>query len=138
MNDELYTSSATRVKAFRERLDSQFKRVEAYVTEEEKARIQAVRSQEQVTADVAVAGLIRLGLERYAELQSFAATSSVLAENAETSTFASSALTGAVVQPAVLESSLQYASKLAAPVTASPLENPVARFFKNRKEIVNG
>ncbi len=52
-----------RVKAFRTRLsESQFKRVEAYVTTEEKAQIDSIKAKLGTTSDVAVAGLIRLGL----------------------------------------------------------------------------
>lgn len=58
-------TSASRVKAFRSRLTGQFKRVEAYVTEEEKRQIEAVKATLGVTTDVAVAGLVRLGLEQY-------------------------------------------------------------------------
>jgi hypothetical protein len=60
------TSTAPRVKAFRDRLaSSSYKRVEGYITSEEKARIDAVKTQLGVTTDVAVAGLLRMGLERY-------------------------------------------------------------------------
>ena len=60
------TSTAPRVKAFRDRLaSSSYKRVEGYITSEEKARIDAIKTQLGVTTDVAVAGLLRMGLERY-------------------------------------------------------------------------
>lgn len=58
-------TSASRVKAFRSRLSGQFKRVEAYVTEEEKAQIEEVKATLGVTTDVAVAGLVRLGLAQF-------------------------------------------------------------------------
>jgi hypothetical protein len=60
------TSTATRVKAFRDRLSSNsYKRVEGYVTSEEKARVDAVKAQLGVTTDIAVAGLVRMGLEQF-------------------------------------------------------------------------
>jgi len=152
MKQDTATNSAERVKAFRERLDSQFKRVEAYVTEDEKSRIQTVRTQEAVTMDIAVAGLVRLGLERYEELREHEASLSTTAKRPlmlsgavgsalESAPFAASAafLCGAVSASAgasAAETSIQCAS--ASLVTASePMENPVARFFKKRKEIIN-
>lgn len=73
-------TSASRVKAFRSRLTGQFKRVEAYVTEEEKRQIEAVKATLGVTTDVAVAGLVRLGLEQYQkEASAVRAVSSVSA-----------------------------------------------------------
>lgn len=73
-------TSASRVKAFRSRLTGQFKRVEAYVTEEEKRQIEAVKATLGVTTDVAVAGLVRLGLEQYQkEASAVSAVSSVSA-----------------------------------------------------------
>lgn len=59
-------STATRVKAFRDRLaSSSYKRVEGYITAEEKVRIDAVKTQLGVTTDIAVAGLLRMGLEQF-------------------------------------------------------------------------
>ena len=76
------STSASRVKAFRSRLTGQFKRVEAYVTEEEKRQIEAVKATLGVTTDVAVAGLVRLGLEQYQkEASAVGAVSSVSAQS---------------------------------------------------------
>lgn len=154
-------SSSVRVKAFRERLSSQFKRVEAYVTEDEKTRIQAVRTQENVTADVAVAGLLRLGLERYEELRTqgsasaeygassgafvlggavSASASAHLGRSLDAALFAASAsASGASFSGAMQPTSVSASAalKAPAPATTSPADSPVARFFKNRKEIVN-
>jgi len=151
-------SSSVRVKAFRDRLSSQFKRVEAYVTEDEKTRIQAVRAQENVTADVAVAGLLRLGLERYDELRAQAGASTQTIASVEAFVLggaamepqaraldaalfsaSASASVGASFSGAMPTSSTSVRAALtaAAPVTTSPADSPVARFFKNRKEIIN-
>ena len=153
-------SSSVRVKAFRDRLSSQFKRVEAYVTEDEKTRIQAVRAQENVTADVAVAGLLRLGLERYDELRAQAGASTQAIASVEafvlggaamepqaraldaalfSASASASASAGASFSGAMPTSSTSVRAALnaAAPVTTSPADSPVARFFKNRKEIIN-
>jgi len=151
MKQDTPTNSAERVKAFRERLDSQFKRVETYVTEDEKTRIQAIRTQESVTMDIAVAGLVRLGLEKYEELR--AQESSVLASANVRPT-----LTGAVAGPldaplfnasasaGILCTTATCLSMAEAPgtstaesfvTTSEPLDSPVARFFKKRKEIIN-
>jgi hypothetical protein len=152
MKQDTPTNSAERVKAFRERLDSQFKRVETYVTEDEKSRIQAVRTQEAVTMDIAVAGLVRLGLERYEELRQQEASASVTTKTPfmlsgaaagalEPAPFVASAafLCGAVSASAGASASETSIKCASAPlVTASePLDNPVARFFKKRKEIIN-
>lgn len=59
------SSSKHRVKAFRTRLTDQFKRVETYVTEQEKEQIEEVKAELGVTSDVAVAGLLRMGLAQY-------------------------------------------------------------------------
>lgn len=152
MTQDTPTNSAERVKAFRERLDSQFKRVEAYVTEDEKTRIQSIRTQEAVTMDIAVAGLVRLGLERYEELRaqesSAPATpkglfmlSGAVGGALESAPFAASA--GSLRASARASASGTSAGHLitsnATPLGTSsePMENPVARFFKKRKEIIN-
>jgi hypothetical protein len=147
MKQDTPSNSAERVKAFRDRLDSQFKRVEAYVTEEEKTRIQAVRAHEGVTMDVAVAGLVRLGLEHYealrAQEQQVAQPKTALnlcgalggaAEAVAFGATAGASARGAAA-PGLIAASVSLASAVAAPEQA---DNPVARFFKKRKEILNG
>jgi hypothetical protein len=154
MKQDTPTNSAERVKAFRERLDSQFKRVEAYVTEDEKSRIQAVRTQEAVTMDIAVAGLVRLGLERYEELRAQDATaptgplskgpfmlSGAVGAALEATPFTAGAasLNGFVGASASAFSTQSLSERDASHLVTSsePAENPVARFFKKRKEIIN-
>lgn len=152
MKQDTPTNSAERVKAFRERLDSQFKRVEAYVTEDEKSRIQAVRTQEAVTMDIAVAGLVRLGLERYEELRAQESSSAAAPKGLfmlsgavgsalESAPFATGAglLRASASASASASATDASITCVAAPLVTSsePAENPVARFFKKRKEIIN-
>ena len=136
---------AERVKAFRERLDGRFKRIESYVTEEEKSRVQAVREREGVTMDNAVAGLVRLGLERYEELAR-SGTPVTAATPADASSAMSLAaqpgfacLSGALNQAqatcGVSTLNLRSATGMD-PQACAPAESPVARFFRTRKEML--
>lgn len=165
-SDNEYGSSASRVKAFRTRLSSQFKRVEAYVTEGEKVAIEQVKAELGVTTDVAVAGLLRMGLERFeaerSALQASAGGASASSVQSEALTACASLdVCGALSTPthsapALLASvapSMKAVSVLrslevtrspraAAPsqpelsaLSQRPEDNPIARFFKNRKEI---
>lgn len=133
--------SATRVKAFRERLaDGSYRRVEAYITDEEKARLESVKTELGVTSDVAVAGLLRMGLEAYANSQ---ATTEVAS--------AQSLCLTAAVAGALQGNSMNFCGSmpemsLMAFGASAPLHpgseppaadnNPIARFFQSRsKEI---
>lgn len=135
-------SSASRVKAFRSRLTGQYKRVEAYVTEDEKSAIEGVKASLGVTTDAAVAGLLRLGLERFEQERSTLRGSGLVvsgasAELAGASESALVALSAAQASSGFCSS--QAAMSLPLPSTGSVLsasapDNPIARFFKNRKE----
>ncbi len=146
--------SASRVKAFRSRLSEQFRRVEAYVTDEEKSKVDAVKAELGVTTDVAVAGLIRLGLAEYerqseaARLQDAASSHAACASAAPAAR--SLSVCGArlpvtamasLAAPADFElSRMQAAAALkghpvGTAVDKSDGTNPIARFFKTRKEI---
>lgn len=116
------TPGSSRVQAFRERLTGQYKRVEAYVTEEERARIQQVKDAQGVTTDIAVAGLIRLGLMHYEQ--------TALAELAPP---AAPARAVAATKPALM--ALSGALSIANSVGAPSAESPIATFFKHRKEL---
>lgn len=145
MKQDTPSNSAERVKAFRDRLDSQFKRVEAYVTEEEKLQIQAVRVHEGVTMDVAVAGLVRLGLEHYETLRALEQQAvqpkaplnlcGALGGAVESMAFGAAANIRSVETSRLIAASASQATAFTAPEQA---DNPVARFFKKRKEILNG
>lgn len=117
------SASSTRVKAFRTRLGEQYKRVEAYITESEKAQVQAIREQQGCTMDVAIAGLIRLGLAQYEVAQAPATTQAnparALNAGAFSGALCASASSGAACREA------------AVPPKAY---NPIAQFFKARSE----
>lgn len=152
-------TSASRVKAFRSRLTGQFKRVEAYVTEEEKRQIEAVKATLGVTTDVAVAGLVRLGLEQYQkEASAVRAVSSVNGTGMRSMALSAWESVGACASPsaglsqdaAPLQLAQVCAHNTSGPVlqakapavqeqetvtnAASREVNPIARFFQNRKE----
>lgn len=118
------SDSKLRVKAYRSRLaTSSFSRVEAYVTAEEKSKIDAVKTSLGVNSDIAVAGLIRLGLEQFShrnqllsnispdDLNSTETAQSFIAQSA-------SAFSGARIKTNFIAT-----------------ENPIAKFFKKRTEI---
>ncbi len=154
-----YGSSASRVKAFRTRLNGQFKRVEAYITEGEKSAIEQVKSELGVTTDVAVAGLLRMGLERFQEQRSASnaaprAVGATEVRASESLTFSASAsldVCGALSAPAAMSTralsapvalmasrspkSVSSSPPVLASLAQSSDDNPIARFFKNRKEI---
>lgn len=113
-------TSATRVKAYRSRLSKEnLRRVEAYVSSDEKALIDLVRSAQNTTADGAVAGLVRLGLSAYA-----AQASSMDADHPESV---------ALVAPEVL--SLLHPAPSSRPEQVQ--SNPIAQFFQKRKDSTN-
>ena len=154
MDKDSAKGPAERVKAFRERLDGRFKRIESYVTEEEKSRVQAVREREGVTMDIAVAGLVRLGLERYEELvrgsaltpaaapvaassaASVAASSVMSLQAREDLSCLSGALNQAQATRGVSTLTLRSAAGMD-PQPCAPAESPVARFFRTRKEMLD-
>ncbi len=139
-SDSEYGSSASRVKAFRSRLAGQYKRVEAYVTEGEKSAIDDVKAALGVTTDVAVAGLLRLGLERFEQERVALASKApqeVSAVGVSSRSFAAPTAALAASQESVGLCSPQAAVSLPPefPVLmSSSQDNPIARFFKNRKE----
>ena len=62
------SASSERVRAFRSRLaEGDFRRVQGYIPGDDKARLDRLRAELGVTADAAVAGLLRLGLSAYEE-----------------------------------------------------------------------
>lgn len=138
------SSSVERVKAYRERLGSDFKRVEAYVTQDERERIRRVKEAQGATMDVAVAGLLRLGLELYeSRLAERAAPASVTAVGlAPTVVGAANACEGmsaplrAFSQCAVPSSSLSSVNHLAT-VQGTSVDSPISQFFRERKEFLN-
>ena len=161
--NEYSSGTSARVKAFRDRLsDSSFKRVEAYVTTEEKSRIEAVKTDLGVTTDVAVAGLLRMGLEQYANGRDssvcdcpqavtgpsveVAAHSGVFG-SVSLGTFLGNAEPGANAQlgscvnslsslnlNAITPTPVKLSAAQAAPSIDNSDNNPIARFFKHRKE----
>jgi hypothetical protein len=143
--------SATRVKAFRERLaGSSYRRVEAYVSTDEKALLDSVKEEMGVTSDVAVAGLLRMGLDAYAngkaavvaqatpevataQSNSLQAQASIQALNfcgSMPETAFRSNVHGAVCAAAA-------SAPTATPALATNQINPIAQFFKSRKETKN-
>jgi hypothetical protein len=163
-------STAVRVKAFRDRLSSSsYKRVEGYVTADEKARVDAVKAQLGVTTDVAVAGLLRMGLEQYektlttpvpdvlftAEMETCSAQAPVVTQGLGMLGGDMAYLNGMSGDLRSLTSnsvsafaiSANACAQNAAPVgldatysvsaTQDNDNNPIARFFKHRKEMNN-
>ena len=161
-------STAQRVKAFRERLSvGSYKRVEGYITAEEKARIDAVKTEMGVTTDVAVAGLLRMGLEQFeqsrtaavpqvlftAEMETYGQQSPVMSQGVgmlaggiDAQTAVSANLMSFTSANACASLSDSHAVLLnAAPVSVNAAyaaavdhdndNNPIARFFKHRKEM---
>ncbi|KWU24716.1 hypothetical protein [Burkholderia cenocepacia] len=138
--------SATRVKAFRERLaGSSYRRVEAYVSTEEKAQLDSVKEELGVTSDVAIAGLLRMGLEAYVSSKATTSAKPAPVAYAQASSMLSNAsgaaldLCGSLQEHSLRSSAIGGA--LSAPV--APLAettnqpNPIAQFFKSRKETKN-
>lgn len=119
------SASSTRVKAFRTRLGEQYKRVEAYITESEKAQVQAIREQQGCTLDVTIAGLIRLGLAQYEAAQVPAPSQAKPARS-----LSASAFNGA---PSASLNSADTPHETAVPLKA---HSPIAQFFKARSEIL--
>jgi hypothetical protein len=158
-------TSAMRVKAFRERLsEGSYKRVEGYITREEKARIDALKAELGVTTDVAIAGLLRMGLEQYENRTGLAEGAALVTAQMEapkefpplaTQGFSmlsnnNDASFGAAASLVTFTTNAVAASNSAPgvhPVVAHNFaalqstnyddNNPIARFFKSRKEITN-
>jgi hypothetical protein len=142
--------SATRVKAFRERLaGSSYRRVEAYVSTDEKALLDSVKEELGVTSDVAIAGLLRMGLDAYANGKTATATPATpvipamaIAQCSSLQAQASiQALNfcGSMPEHALRSNTIGAACAAAepAPTAASIQTNPIAQFFKSRKETKN-
>ncbi|MNR71482.1 hypothetical protein D3C71_21080 [compost metagenome] len=147
--------ATNRVRAFRERLaEDSYRRVEGYVAEDEKARIETVKKDLGVTMDVAVAGLLRLGLQAY-EQACGPRASAVQAHPRLDLAITGSSLQGPVAQcnsvaaavplfagassPALLfaaneQAAVSQAVACPAPLpSASASESPIAHFFQRRK-----
>lgn len=122
------SASSARVRAFRTRLGAEYKRVEAYITDEEKALAQAIQKQQGCTMDTAIAGLIRLGLAHYEAVSSpeVSSPSGVgKAEQAFTGSSPISALSAAASPCPVPRQDT---------ATTHVAHNPIAQFFKARSE----
>lgn len=130
--------SATRVKAFRERLaGSSYRRVEAYVTTDEKSQLDSVKQELGVTGDVAVAGLLRMGLEAYANSKKPLIASAQAASLSASPVLQALNFCGSLAEPSfqcAVNSAPPTVLPTAAPVTDNTQPNPIAQFFKSRKE----
>lgn len=131
--------SATRVKAFRERLTgSSYRRVEAYVTSDEKAQLDSVKQELGVTGDVAVAGLLRMGLEAYANSRKPLTASAQAASLSASPVLQAMNFCGSLAEPsfhcAVNSAQSVALSAAAVPVADNTPPNPIAQFFRSRKE----
>lgn len=140
------TSSSTRVQEFRQRLAEDFARVEGYVLTEENAEIKRVMAEQQVSKDVAVAGLVRMGLRAYRDsvqaeqksrestvcmgispLQAFGANGGAVANSLSVS--------GQDFLTCTLSASN---SALALPATSPSTDaRSLSQFFRSRQEILN-
>lgn len=131
--------SATRVKAFRERLaGSSYRRVEAYVTTDEKAQLDSVKQELGVTGDVAVAGLLRIGLEAYANSRKPPIAGAQAASLSSSPALQALNFCGSLAEPS-FQCAANSAQPLVMPAAAAPdadnnPPNPIAQFFKSRKE----
>ena len=143
--------SATRVKAFRERLaGSSYRRVEAYVSTDEKALLDSVKEEMGVTSDVAVAGLLRMGLDAYANSKAAAVTQAMpeMATAQSSSLQAQASIQTLNFCASVPETSIRSnalgamcavaaCAPVEAPAVTTNQTNPIAQFFKSRKKTKN-
>ncbi|VTU42294.1 MULTISPECIES: hypothetical protein [unclassified Variovorax] len=123
---------AERTKAFRSRLaESSFRRVEGYIASDEKERVDRVRQELQVTSDVAVAGLVRLGLSAYESAMRQGPGASLQTTSSDWLA-ASGGVQGACAHSA--QANFPTTPSAASPELVHTPANPIAQFFKSRKE----
>lgn len=135
MDKDLKTSKL-RVRAFRERVGNDYKRVEGYITSGEKAEVEALKRELGLSTDTAVAGLIRLGLSAYA-------LSNSAALNETPGLSAAPLYAGCALDLPDLNvaSPSGFATNSVSPTGASGAasqpagdSNPIRQFFQSRKE----
>ena len=136
-------SSSSRVQEFRHRLADNFSRVEGYVLTAENAEIARVMKEQGVSKDVAVAGLVRLGLSAYraatpaeqpTQHSPLARTASAgLLRGIGTEVMAGAASS---LNSAVMANSVSFAMPTTTP-SEPPSPAALSKFFRSRREILD-
>lgn len=135
-------SSAARVQDFRHRMAEHFSRVEGFVLSAENAGISRVMVEQGVTKDVAVAGLVRLGLSVYESARTEQPPGATICLNqlaASAGLRYAEARSGRVETVSALAASTPsgQVNAVASSAIVGSSTDAIASFFKTRKEILD-